>query len=264
MGSPLATAAFIGDLPMALLLIEKGAVVDLGPLRFAIRGRRLDIVRVLLDSGGTVHKNTALLEAARHGYIDGLSLLLEKGADPNAGINEGKATDSALRAAVSSGSLEAVQTLLEKGADPNYGAPLVEAAQRGRMDMVGLLRAKRADEDCLRKTIPWLIQTGKVEEVRKILEEGVQVDKEQALDTAASYGRARIAEILVEGGADVKKGAPLVWAASSGNMETVNFFLNKGVDIHKKDQFDRTALRCADSGGFKKIKELLIERGAKE
>lgn len=257
-------SVFLGDLTRMFALIENGSVIDLRTFQYAMKGQHLEILTALLDFGSQDLKDQVLMEMAREGNTDGLKLLLAKGADPNAGINERKAEKSPLKEAVSSGNLEIVKLLLEKGADPNYGDPIVQAAHSSRIDMVRLLRSNGANEESLRNSVFGLIQMGKIEDVRNILAEGIQVDKEKALDTAASYGKTRIAEILVEQGADVNKGTPLVWAATSGNLETVIFFLNRGADIHKKDQFGRTALGCADSGGFSEIKALLIDRGARE
>lgn len=262
--SPLENAALQGDMPMIHLLIKKGAIVNLSAFQGAIRGRRLDIVTFLLDSDSEVGKDRVLIEMARAGYVEGVILLLEKGADPNSSIIESNKRVGVSGFAVASGSLDAVKLLLEKGADPNHGSPVAKAAEKARIDMVHALIAKGADLQPLQDVVIWLIQQGKAEEIRKLLEGGIPVDRNKALDSAASYGRVAICQLLVEHGADVNKGAPLVWAASSGNMETVIFFLDKGVDVHKKDAFGRTALRCADSGAFTKIRELLVRGGAKE
>jgi ankyrin repeat protein len=90
------------------------------PLLFAARSGDVDSARVLLEAHASVNDAlptgmTALVEAAHSGNEDVGILLLENGADPNAG----DVGYTALHAAVLRGGARLVNALLSHGANPN-------------------------------------------------------------------------------------------------------------------------------------------------
>jgi ankyrin repeat protein len=87
---------------------------------------------------------SALMMAALKGDLDGMQLLLTRGAKVN------QPGWSALHYAATGPEIKAVQLLLEKGAEidatsPNGSTPLMMAAQYGSEDSVKLLLARGAD-----------------------------------------------------------------------------------------------------------------------
>jgi ankyrin repeat protein len=92
--TPLHLAAFFGNRSLALQLLERGAEVDARsvntmkntPLHAATAGRKIELVRLLLDEGAAVNASqeggwTALHAAAQNGDGDLVELLLARGAN---------------------------------------------------------------------------------------------------------------------------------------------------------------------------------------
>ena len=169
-------------------------------------------VKQLLSSSGWMNVNsvagrdqsTPLYQAALHGHIGVVQVLLSGGADPDKANKEGW---TSLLQSARIGIKELVQLLLDHGADPNKAnsmglTPLhmVAVAGAGRTDVVKLL-----------------------------LDRGARPDKEDGcgstpLHSAADYGRKEMARLLLEKGADpIKKNlfgwTPLWLAKQRGNTE---------------------------------------------
>ncbi|MEP7367694.1 MAG: ankyrin repeat domain-containing protein [Acidobacteriota bacterium] len=108
--TPLALACFFGHVELAKWLINRGANLDLAaknqmqvaPLHAAVAGKKLEIVRALVEGGADVNARqhggfTALHAAAQEGDEALTRYLLEKGADRNARAdNNQSAVDLAL------------------------------------------------------------------------------------------------------------------------------------------------------------------------
>ena len=110
--TPLHYAAFFGQPEAAKLLIEEGAdlearstnrefALDAAPLHSAVAARERGTIEVLLGAGADVNAVqhggfTPLLEAAQTGQAEIVELLLERGANPDAKLDDGRtATDLA-------------------------------------------------------------------------------------------------------------------------------------------------------------------------
>lgn len=82
-------AAFKGNKPAALALLERGAAVNRqgwSPLHYAAAGGAPDIARILIDRGAALNARapgdlTPLMMAAREGQESAVAVLLEAGAD---------------------------------------------------------------------------------------------------------------------------------------------------------------------------------------
>ena len=148
-----------------------------------------------------------LILAASQGDIDGLTWVLNEGADPNA---IGKQGTIALVEAVRNRWYPAVDRLLDAGADPDirdqYNNPVIlMAARRGDLDVVQAL-----------------IAAGAFLEGRDT--DGVEFVSNQAgvtaLWVAARWGMTDVVRVLLDAGADPKvqdyDGIP-AWAAARSN-----------------------------------------------
>lgn len=89
-----------------------------------------------------------------------------------------------------------------------------------------------------------------------------------ALHTAAAYGRAGVAEVLLDRGADVNArercaNTPLHLAARNGHLATARVLVDRGADTDAMEADSlSTALVLACDAGHWDIAKLLVERGA--
>lgn len=112
---------------------------DVPVLLIAAQGNSTQIVSFLIDSGANPNiadrakKTTALMEFASRGNLDGVALLLSKGADADAGDSTGQ---TALMMAVRTRQTRVIRALLDAGATvdiANYrGETAVDIAQNMR------------------------------------------------------------------------------------------------------------------------------------
>jgi len=155
-------AALVGDNRRVAALIAKdpklvGTFAPLGwqPLMFAAFGGNLDGVKLLLAKGAAINarastrfRNTPLQIALLCGEGKVMSHLLAKGADPNLRQNQDFA---ALHEAALLGRTDLIQLLLDHGADINPRnakgeTPLGTALRRGKTEVVTYLRARGGKE----------------------------------------------------------------------------------------------------------------------
>jgi ankyrin repeat protein len=112
--TPLHFAAFFGHPEAARLLIAAGAELearstnrefafDARPLHSASAAGRRDVSEVLIDAGADVNAvqhggYTALLDAAANGDAELVELLLARGADPTARLDDGRGVSELTKA----------------------------------------------------------------------------------------------------------------------------------------------------------------------
>ena len=152
------------------MLLDEGAnihVEDGFPLTWALRGRLLDVVRLLLKHGANY--NEAMLWAVRNGGLDLLQHTIDLGADIH--INK----NLALIVAAQEGQLKIIKFLLEKGAD---------------------IHANNDD------AFHWAVFRRHVDVIKFLLEKGALVNCD-ALEQAAYGGQVPILKMLLDAGADI-------------------------------------------------------------
>ncbi|KAJ7291119.1 ankyrin repeat-containing domain protein [Mycena rebaudengoi] len=244
--SPLCAASFYGHLHVAELLLERGASVgDDDVLRVASQNGHTELVHSF-ESGFNPNAvaapaDSALEAASGRGHIDIVRLLLEKGADIQAGHN------GALRRASEKGQADVLQFLLEKGAnaDTGYGenTPLKAASQEGHIHIVRLLFTNGAD-----------VHTG----------------NDSALRAASESGYTEVVQVLLRKGANANvtsgNGESLLIATSAGrcmqpsqHVNIVRLLLENGADVNAGNN---GALRAASKAGYTKVIQVLLEHGA--
>jgi ankyrin repeat protein len=84
-------------------------------LLFSIKMGYLEVMRLLLDSVGTINLDIPLRESVYYGHVEVVRLLLDRGADIHAN------NDNALRWSTCRGHLEVVRLLLDRGAEIHAG-----------------------------------------------------------------------------------------------------------------------------------------------
>ncbi|MFN2420649.1 MAG: ankyrin repeat domain-containing protein [Gemmatimonadota bacterium] len=264
--TPLMTAVFgvstenlDGRLRLAQALLAAGAnleAVDRGSRRTALHvaaDHQGDpaFVRLLLErrartDAADSQGETPLHRAASAGSIESVRLLLDAGADPNAGPR-----GTALAGAALGGHVEVARLLVERGADigqtgpmsplPWRSAPLETAMLVPReredraLEIAALLADRGADVDARsvsgRTYLHASAEEGRREWVRFLLDHGAAVDAPDPqgatpLHQAVRNGHLEVAELLLARGADAGLEAsdgttPLILARQDPEMESL-------------------------------------------
>ncbi|KAJ7263405.1 ankyrin repeat-containing domain protein [Mycena rebaudengoi] len=285
------------------ILLEYGINVDKeagAVLEAVIHGER-DILRLLLaDSQG---RNTAVLQAHGNkeciqvipvaeskdrygaalyhaswtGNAEFVQLLLEHGAEVNAGGGE----DSALQSASKNGHEAIVKLLLEHGAAVNtqnreYGSVLQAASRKGHEAIVKLLLEHGADVDARGEkglnALELASDMGHEAIVKLLLDHGAHVNAadgeyRNALQLASNNGHEIVVKLLLEHGAVVNARDGNGWnaleiASDNGDKTVVELLLEHGADVNARDGNGWNALESASDNGHETIVKLLLEHGA--
>jgi ankyrin repeat protein len=229
----LALAMRFQSVAVVKALVAHGADVHLriansSILGFAIQSRSAEKVAFLLAQGVGANEpiddnnRTPLMEAAKRGQMEMVTLLLAQGADVKAHSKDGV---DALDDAADYGYADIIGLLIDRGADPNRGGlhgdmPLNWAARAGYLNAVKMLVQKGAKPDapsgpgnmtplsdaCCGDARPGRDQVGVIQ---FLLQNGAKVstpDKNGTtplMHAATEYGRLDIIKTLVAAGADI-------------------------------------------------------------
>ncbi len=169
-----------------------------------------------------------------------------------------KAADAALRATTEAAN---VAIKAADAARDDYRVALDAWNALGGYAKAGAMNNKKE----LNKELGRAVFSGKLEEVKELIEAGADVNCEakkgvSSLISASVHGDIEIVKLLLKVGADVnaetKDGCTaLMWASSWHHPETVKLLLASGADVNVVDKYGRTALSMASRDEVVKLLE---------
>lgn len=269
-----------GDIVTKLLLAgaEEG-----NALSIAAAAGHLKIVELLLNAGRDSDEDQALIEAARSGFEDIVTLLLERGANLNF-MDYRHMT--ALHYAAAEGRTAMTELLLMNGSsiqaqDRKGRTPLYLAAERGDEPTVKILTEYGAEIEARtlegRTALTESASTGNAGIVDLLLRRGATVDsntssdsssseqvQENALQAAAGHGHVAVVRLLLEkyhdpDGKGPSEKTPLCYAAEAGHAAVIELLLEASkVDVNARDAHGRTPLSYAAENGNEAAVSLLL------
>jgi uncharacterized protein len=216
------------------------------------------VVEAALDHGAFINATgpdgTALLQAARAGHHDTVSLLCERGAEVNA--RSGSLQISGLEAAIVGGHVRVIKTLMKHGADINavsgqFQISAVEQAALSRQcaALAVLLQAGAhfdavVQYKCISSVCQHLEDAAAAEVVKALLPYCSKlnvpaVKAATALTYAVSQSKLQVARVLHAAGADVHYTAKGIGtahlAAQSGSVALLKWLQTEGVDLRARN-----------------------------
>ncbi|HWQ90360.1 MAG TPA: ankyrin repeat domain-containing protein [Clostridia bacterium] len=237
------------------------------PLRIAVCGQDLEVVKLLLANGANPNSET-------------FSILSNLAHKPKPGY-----WNTVLHEAVMKGSLPIVEALLAAGADPNRTdhegkTPLAIAQEKGFTKLVALLHCRttvqsvkpseaQSSDDVWRAA-----REGRLSDLQKLIASGANVnakmsDRSTPLLLAASAGQTKVVKFLVLLKADVEAAergghTPFTAAVVNGHLEMADFLLRHGANPDHRTEaiLNMTALMHVAGQKLLKAVEFLLAAGA--
>ena len=247
--------------------------VDMYPLCMAVKQNRPDLVRLLLDAGASPKFGmSSLIIAIKQDNFLILQMLLEAGVDPNENMEDDY---RAIMDAAFHGNLEMVKLLVAYGADASawsQGATAIMSAARGQHQAIYDYLYPLVDAETRRyadKHGEKELDNARKRQVRLANKIG------EKLGEAALFGKLAQVQKLLASGADpniitASGKSPLMLAAMYGHKNVISALLNAGADpnLAGDEEYDEgmTALMYIASSFFAsnraEVIKFLVEHGA--
>jgi ankyrin repeat protein len=240
-------------------------------IEVAARNANTAVMQALVDAGadttGRIAGN-AVMDAANQGSLDIVRMLVEKGADPNAGMG----------VAVAMRYPEVVEYLESKGAREEV-PPLLIAARRGDLKALETSIVARVDLNAVdgwgRTALYRAAHYGQAEVVKRLITAGANLevmtpeDFWTPLHVAANGNDVAVIQALVAGKANIEARkdssymTPLLVALMNQAPDAVKALLAAGADPNVWTDSDTTAVRRAALYGHLAMTKALIAAGAR-
>ena len=258
-------------MPLLAGTLVRDAAIRNAELFTAVREGSSSRIRAALDKGASPNAvgdqgMPVLLSAIVNCDQDAVSLILNRGADPNV-----RSADGATALVLAAGDFAKVVALVEKGADVNARSgtgrtPLAAAAaQRDSYRIVKYLMERGADLSSRDESTDFLsggknntvlmlaAKSRDVRTLRLLLDHGADVNAANstgatALTEAITARSAAGVRLLLGRGAKVNyqfgqiRQTPLIWASFQECPEAVEALLGAGAEVSAKDALGSTAL----------------------
>ncbi|KAF5630512.1 ankyrin 1 [Fusarium sp. NRRL 52700] len=289
----LGMAARLGHIEICRMLLDHGTCKEFdddSALIHASRANNIEIVNMLLNEGYKVdvqlddspYHGTPLVAAARAGYKDIVTALLDKGAN----VNYAAPNDiTPLMSAVLGNQATIAKTFIDAGADMTaVGANKKWNATHFAYDFPDCMKVlveAGADINALGPDgTPFYLAAyfNQTKVVELLLEHKPDLETKcpdgdftdagyTPLLCAASCGYNELLRLLLENGADIeaktpKGGTPLILAVATNNEEIVKILLEYNLDIDARDIWEGSALFCLPNPANLSVVRRLINRGA--
>ena len=231
------------------------------------------------DSDG----RTALYWACVRNYEETARVLLQKGANPTVEDKQGLSPLHRIPLHDIESNAPIVQTLTDYEADfhshDSQGRTPYEVSQ-------GLHKLRLAGFDPnsdkflyrqkSREAFDWAAQHGSEELIKLTMDSGAKFDKEDAMRSAAIWGRLKAVEVLLDRNTEINStgnippdtihASSLHLASRNGHLDIVQLLLDRGAAVNAKSPLKETALHQAveskvDSEIIAPIVKLLLEKG---
>ena len=209
-----------------------------------------------------------LVEAAEHGHVEPMRLLLEACAEIDPQSKQ--PAFATLHVAARNGHVGAVRFLPETDM-----TPLHKAARNGHLEAVRFLVQNSAQKDLTdaigRTPLGLAVLNGRVDIARFLVEEGANKDElfnklngTTALNIKAEGGDLNMVRFLLDTGCDKDAAdgfgaTPLHRAAQRGHLDIVCFLVESGACRHSTDKDGKTALDLASDSGHAEVVRFLSE-----
>lgn len=235
----LALAVQFENLAMVKKLINAGASPsrDRGlaarlPLEFSIERRNAPIARLVIEAGVDMKGEwSTFADAVKSDMMDTVELMLEKGIDLKSQDELALyAIRRALIASIDNENKEMAHLLIKHGVDVNA------ADKQGET------------------SLSYAAKTGRIEMVKMLLENGVDLDRhgEKSIKAALLNGQIKIAELLTENGVTLKLDSEftaeiLTKAANTGSRELMDYLFSNNVELANEDM-EKAVEKAVDKG----------------